>query len=176
MIIISSVINNDEIKTAINFDKHVPFSLTTWNKLLGAKYLRLGDFEDNLLEIMLDPISFVMRGLTLVCFNKIHQPKNLSVFSEEVGLPVLDLTKSGLEKLHEASRADVRCQFTIGMGPNFVELDLFGIAYSDAVVRRDRVEFYSRNKALVGVRIISLKIDELSVFESHAQLISGEKI
>ncbi len=176
MIIISSVLDSDEIKTAVSFDKHVPFSLTTCDQLLGAKYLRLGDFEDNLLEIMLDPISFVVRGLTLVCFDKIHLPTSLSISSEETGLPILDLKESGLEGLHEVSRADMRTQFTIGIDPNFVELDLFGIANADAVARQDRVEFYSRKKALVGMRLTNLTTKEFAAINNHVRVISSEKI
>jgi hypothetical protein len=171
MIVFSSTFNSDDVRIKLEFDEHVPFSVTTREGLLGAKYLRLGDFERNLLEIMLDPISFAVRGLTLVCFDSLHVPAVLPQLAEQVGLPVLDLNGSQLSELLERPWAELNVNFTLGISTDFAELDLYGIANADNVTRSDRLEFYCRGNVLLGIRLNHLTSDEVSALQSHASLI-----
>jgi len=171
MIVFSSTFNSDDVQVRLEFDEYIPFSVTTRKGLLGAKYLRLGDFERNLLEIMLDPISFAVRGLTLVCFDSLHIPAVKRVLPEQVGLPVLDLHDSQLSELLDRPWAELKANFTLGISNDFAELDLYGIAGSDNVIRSERLEFYCRDKVLLGIRLSHLKSNEIFALQTHASLI-----
>lgn len=174
MIIFSSLFGNNDIQVKFEFDEYIPFSVATHEGLLGAKYLRLGDFERNLLEIMLDPISFTVRGLTLVCFSKLHVPMELRELPVQTGLPVVDLLNSELTELAEKPWAELKANFTLGIGLNFLELDLFEIVDADNIIRQGQLEFYCRGKALIGLRLNGLLDNEIAALQEHMTLINKD--
>lgn len=152
-------------------DEHVPVSSRTYQGLLGAKYLRFGNFQTSLLECLLDPNSYTIRGVTLLCFDQIHEPYEFGEILELGGLPMLDVSKSGLDVLgNEGNRAEVRCEISVGLASNYFEVDLFGIKNSNKKIACGRTLFFLRNEELTGIRFIDLTLDEKATLQAHIRM------
>jgi hypothetical protein len=166
MIFISSTDNCPEHDKRI-IDEHVPISFRSYSGLLGAKYLRVGDFQTTLLEFLLDPISYTIRGITLTSLDKIHVPCEPEIILESFGLPIVDVGKSDLNVLVEARKAEVSCQFSVGIESNFLEVDFSEIKNANRKINCGRVQFFLKNEELSGVRFVNLTIDEIAILQKH---------
>jgi hypothetical protein len=164
-----SIDNNGIDSATLTIDEYVPISFRTYSGLLGAKYLRLGNFKTSLLECLLDPHSYAIRGITLLSFDRIHVP-NMGVekLDENSGRLILDLQRSNLTELSlGADYAEVNCAFSVGLARDYLEVDLFGIATADSKVICGQVEFFLRDNALVGIRVTKLMSNEISILQEH---------
>lgn len=166
--IIISAIAEEANSASLTIDEYVPVSFRTYLGPLGAKYLRIGNFETTLLECLLDQHSNTIRGVTLVSFDKIHAPTVIQVNTEAFGLPVVDVQQSGVPDLLEDSRqAEVECKFSVGLTSDFFEIDLTEIASADRKITCGPAQFFLRNSALVGIRFTSLSSSEISILQKH---------
>ena len=148
-------------------DEHVPISFRSYSGLLGAKYLRVGNFQTTLLECLLDPISYTIRGITLISFDKIHVPCEPEITLESFGLPIVDVAKSDLNVLVEARKAEVFCQVSVGIESNFLEIDFSEIKNANRKINCGRVQFFLKDEELSGVRFMNLAIGEISILQKH---------
>lgn len=167
MIIIASIDEIANLPIQFEIDEYVPISFRSYAGLLGAKYLRIGNFETTLLEFLLDPHSYTIRGMTLLSFERKHFPNHVSEISETVGLPILDLEKSDLIDFLETRQMEIACDFSVALAHDYLEIDLFGIADTDNVILYDRICFLLRGKSLVGIRFTNLNSKEKSILEGH---------
>lgn len=167
MITVSVETNVIDVSPRFEVDEYVPITFRTYSGLLGAKYLRIGNFETTLLELLLDPHSYTIRGVTLLSFDKTHVPHKSFELPETIGLPVLDAQGSGLIDFSDKQHAEIGCKFSVGLVSDFFEIDLFGISSADSAIRCDRTYFLLRGKSLVGIRFTKLNSQETSLLENH---------
>src|SRR5207247_4270466 len=52
----------------IEVDEFVPLRFRTYERPIGAAYVRVGNYSTTLVELIVDPISKLLRGLTLTSF------------------------------------------------------------------------------------------------------------
>jgi len=79
-----------DVSCLIIVDEYIPLRFRTFDKPLGASYLRLGNYQTSLLEIIVDPTSNVLRGATVTSFDA-YSPwaKINETVAIKDGLPVL---------------------------------------------------------------------------------------
>jgi hypothetical protein len=62
-----------------------------------------------------------------------------------------------------AERVDLKKQFTVGLGSNFVEIDVDDIATAQSMISCGTAEFYVRSGYLVGLRVIELTGEQVAL-------------
>lgn len=74
---------------SLEFDPYVPLRFRTSAEPLGAAYVRLGNFATTLLEIQVEPLTQVLRGLTITAIDGLSGWPWFEVQPFPAGLPVL---------------------------------------------------------------------------------------
>lgn len=148
-------------------DEHVPISFRSYPGLLGVKYLMLGNFQSTLLELLLDPISYAIRGITLSSFDKVHVPCEPEIKFESIGLPVIDIGRNIPSSLIDGKVAKISCNISIGVRSDFFEVDFSEIKKSNKKIYCGRTQFFLKDEELTGIRFISLVPNEISILKKH---------
>jgi hypothetical protein len=166
MISVDRVSDASTFKCQIEIDDYVPLRFRSYDGTLGVKYFRVGNFDTSLLEFLLEPVSLVIRGFTLTSFDRFHEPMKIQRLPTEDGLPVVALT--GEQKFQgpsDAPRIDLREEFSVGLGENFVEIDLGGITSASNNIQLGQVTFFTKSGHLVGIRVTELRPEQLAILE-----------
>jgi len=159
MISIVGVGNSSE-RSRIEVDEYVPIRFRAYEGALGAKYLRIGNFKGSMLECLLDPNTLTIRGFTLTAFDAVHTPKYIPNLPRAAGLPVAYVDEFKGPIFGQTS--DVRSEFSVGFGTDFIEIDL-GLDDAQSIVVSGPVEFYLGAGSLAGIRVNGLKPREISI-------------
>jgi hypothetical protein len=168
MISVDRVSDASPFKCQIEIDDYVPLRFRSYVGTLGVKYLRIGNFETSLLEFLLEPESLVIRGFTLTSFDKSHEPMKIQSLPTDEGLPVILLKdEQEFQGPTGAPRIDLREEFSVGLGENFVEIDFGGIAAASNAVKIGNVVFFTKVGRLVGIRVTELKPEQLSILKRN---------
>ena len=155
--------------TIIEVDEYVPIKFRSYRGTLGVKYVRLGNFEDSLMEFLLDPASFAIRGFTLTSFNSVHRPRGLKELVTAVGLPMLAIDKSNFQGPIDAQRIDIHEDFSVGFGEQLLEIDFGSIAKAEKIVKSDPIEFYISKEALAGLRVMNLSAKQIAILQRQPE-------
>ena len=150
----------------VEVDEYVPLRFRSYEGTLGVKYVRLGNFSGSLLEFLLDPNSMTVRGFTLTSFDAVHQPRAIAELPRITGLPIVVLSE-GFGGPIDAQRVDVREAFSVGFGEHFVEVDLGKLSEAQHVVVAGTTEFYVGAVGLVGMRVIGLTEQQVSMVKAQ---------
>ncbi len=150
----------------VEVDEYVPLRFRSYEGTLGVKYVRFGDFSGSLLEFLLDPNSMTVRGFTLTSFDAVHQPRAIAELPRTTGLPIV-VFDEGFKGPVDAQRIDVREAFSVGFGEDFVEIDLGGLPDAQHVIVSGSVEFYVGAGGLVGVRVVCLTQQQVSMLKAQ---------
>jgi hypothetical protein len=167
MIKFSSVSQQKDLSPSLLIDEYIPLSFRSYSGLLGARYLRVGNFQTSLLEFILDPISAMVRGVTLVMFDSFYMPNESALLLVEEGLPIIDLEQSQVSILAPNEHLEINHQFSVGLRDDIFEIDLFGIAKAERVVCCDRFEFLLNKDTILGLRMIDLNENEISMLKGY---------
>lgn len=144
----------------IEVDEYVPLRFRSYENTLGVKYIRLGNFNSSLLELLIDPNSMTVRGFTLTSFDVTHLPKENKALSRVDGLPVIAIP-GGFIGPSDAQRIDIKKALSVGFGDDFVEIDLDGQSDAQRVVAFGNAEFYINSDELIGIRVVGLTPEQL---------------
>jgi len=106
---ITDVQNLENLPFRIEVDEFVPFRFRTYERPLGAAYLRLGNYRTTLTELIVDPKSNLVRGITLTSFESLVPWPTLGPAAPSVGLPVLSVD------WQKGNRIDLTCDFTVSL-------------------------------------------------------------
>ena len=176
-ILVSEIRNEEPPGCHLTVDDYVPVRLHAYDSSMGVAYLRCGDFRGSLLEFMLDPGSWVLRGFTLTVYDKTHAPRNLPPLPTKSGLPAISIPdKSVLHGPPDAQRIDIRADFSVGLGSDFLEIDLGDLSEATLMSKCGPVEFFINADYLVGLRVVRLSADEISVLQYHHHLAQGRHL
>ena len=152
----------------VEVDEYVPLRFRSYEGTLGVIYLRLGNFSSSLLEFLLDPSSMTVRGFTLTSFDTVHQPNEIVGLPRATGLPVIDVAAAGdFGGPVGARRIDIARAFSVGLGDDFLEVDLGGFSEAKHVIAGGPAEFYIATSSLVGLRVVGLNQDQISMLRSR---------
>jgi hypothetical protein len=153
---------------SLEIDEYVPLRCRSYLGTIGVIYLRFGDFSTSLLELLLDPASLVVRGITLTAFNTVHEPLFLRKLPIKSGLPVLSFSEKIVSQGPVgAKRIDINKTFSVGIGKDFLEIDLGFLSTADRVIKSGPIEIYAKNKSLVGLHVLGLSLEQIKKLEVH---------
>ena len=150
----------------IKIDEYVPIRFRSYSTALGVKYIKIGT-NRMILELLLDPISYAIRGFTLVLFNSTHQPRILQEMVVEEGFPILAFQPD--ECFHGplgAQRQEIIQAFSVGFGTDFVEIDLGNLVNANRLIKCRGVEFCLEDETLAGIRVVGLTPDQIATMRS----------
>src|SRR5262249_12411280 len=76
----------------IEADEYVPLRFRTFERPLGSSYLRLGDLGRSLAELLVDPTTDLLRGITITSFNRLTRWPSVDISqATSTGLPIFDI-------------------------------------------------------------------------------------
>ena len=82
------------------------------------------------------------------------------------GLPIVEFVE-GFGGPVDAQRIDVKEAFSVGLGEDFVEIDLGGLSDARRVIVADMAEFYVGAAGLVGVRVVGLTKQQVLMLKAQ---------
>ena len=143
-----------------------PYDLITFRTQAGAlggvRYIRLGNFHDTLLQIIIPLHSLVVRGFTVMPARGINGRVFPGRAKSVNGLPILKLP-SGAEFVgpEGAKRLDLKIDFCICVSENSVEIQFGSERGFDLEVVHKNVRFLFLNDEFNGIRLGELTVADI---------------
>lgn len=173
MLTLAGLYESTDFPCTIQVDSYVPIRFRTQaDPLGGARYIRLGNFENNLLEIIVPRDSMVVRGFTVTLAHSIgNRALSDSGCGESLyGLPILEFP-SGTE-FHgpEASRRlDLRIDFSLCVLEDSVEIQIGDEGEFELEVVHKNVQFLFLRNELKGIRLRGLTVSDIRILSEIGQ-------
>ena len=139
-------------------DDYVPLSMRTYDAPIGASYIRLGDFQTELLELIVEPNTKILRGFTLTCFKAV---KTVPVRGNPIkgdGLPVFDVEFADRRRIDLVKELSVSCQ------AGSISIVWEAVDSMDCYEYNERLSFFLDNGGLVGVCAKGFAEGEVDLF------------
>jgi hypothetical protein len=146
----------------LEFDEYVPLRLRTYDRPIGANYVRLGNYSTTLLELIVEPNTKVLRGVTVTSYEVLGDWPDLRIVSDADGLPVLSPMFDG------ANRVDLEEEFRVSVRKGEV-LVFWGDLGECSQSNFAQVHCLVHDGQLRGIRFSGLSDEESKLFASHAQ-------
>ncbi len=157
----------------IEIDGCVPIRFRSYQGTIGAKYIRIGDFQTSLLELVLGSNEAVIRGLTLSLFEVVHEPEALGGVAMASGLPLVKLPADAKFKGSPyAPRLDIGATLSVGLGKDFAEVLISEAEHVDTLLCHGRIGFMLNAGLLTGIRVPDLtpvEVDTLAILVAEAK-------
>ena len=121
----------------------------------------------SLLEILVDPRSRAIVGITLVLAETWRKTPQARELPREHGMPIVRIPDDAvyhepqLEGRWFANVIKINAPFTASIGPGFLEIDLGALAEATNIIENEQVEFYLNGEELVGLRIVRLNAEQI---------------
>lgn len=167
MIKLCGLLECPSLSCTTEVDQYVPLRFRSYVGLLGASYVRIGNFRSSLLEFLVDPNSCAIPGLTLTSFDLIHDFLTLELPFSESGLPIVEWSEAKSAGPPAARRFDINQSFSVAFSASTVEIDLGQLANADRSIDCSSVEFFVEDDVLVGLRIGGLSKEQVSLIRSQ---------
>lgn len=143
-------------------DEYVPLTIRTSPGPLAVCYYTVGDRVTSLVEVKIEQVSRMVRGIALVSFHDavtFHEPTDARVVE---GLPII--AARSVPQFREHAEAPV----TVGLSANAVCVDWSGGTSIDTMIRQDRVDFLVGQNELLGVLVRQLPSRDVAQLHQHA--------
>jgi hypothetical protein len=145
----------------LEFDEFVPLRMRSYRRPLGAGVLRLGNYSTTLLELLIEPISQVLRGVTVTSAGLLVPWPRISVSGDTEGLPVLSTDFEGWRVV------DLPIDFKVAVREREILVFWDKLEECDAVTC-GRFRFLISSARLAGLWCLGLTKDEENLFRSLA--------
>lgn len=156
----------------IEVDEYVPLRFRTYDKPLGSVYLNLGNRSTSLADLMVDPISRVLRGVTLTSFEKFAAWPKIGTTNPVEGLPALtgpwNVPERDLPML-EYKSVNMSVDFSVSLRGNELVIfwgDLASLSGSSVF---EKLQCYISGSELRGVRFFNLDHRDAELLTSHGK-------
>ena len=141
----------------VEVDELVPLRFRTYDRPIGAEYLRLGNHSTRLAELIIDPLSHLLRGATLTLFDSFAPWVAPNETAPSRGLPRLLMQNA------TGRRIDANSDFSVSMKDNELLLTWDDLArVSKSSVYGD-VQFLLVGDNLSGIRFFDLSPEAVSL-------------
>jgi hypothetical protein len=151
-----------DAKCLIEVDDYVPLRFRTYERPLGASYLRVGDQTKSLVELLIDPNRGLLRGMTVTWFSALSAWPRMEIREVALGLPLLAVPWG------KSNRIDSGVDFSVSVHGSDILVSWAALERCDASCFQDRVRFLVVEGHLVGVHFSGLGSDQIRAFLSHA--------
>lgn len=148
----------------VDIDRYVPLRFRTYREPLGVGYVRLGNYSTTLLELAVEPRTQLVRGITVVSFERASPWPEFEVDDAGEGLPAVSTSFEGGERI------DLHREFAVAVRPCEV-IVFWGTLVGCYAYRHGDARFLGTEGALVGVWFTGLTEEQSRLFGSHAGVV-----
>jgi hypothetical protein len=160
------VINVQEVPGAaciVDIDSYVPISFRSCHQLIaGARYVRLGNFKTQLLELQCPPESLTLSGFTLLLGEPSVEGFLTGKGPSTAGLPEISLDQGAIFA-GRIPRLDIPMNVAVACANGEAEIRLGRAAEFNRKIVFGRVEFLLSDDLLVGLRVLDLTEKETQI-------------
>lgn len=160
--------NSADYSCLVDVNEYVPIAFRTQREPLGgARYIRLGNLTNCLLELIVSADLMTLRGVTVTLVSEVGHDLMSGSDTGLLGLPVLALPKDA-EFTGPASsqRANIACNFSLATSEGVAEISINDNKKFDARIIHGNVWFLMKDEELVGIRFLGLDAESISVINS----------
>jgi hypothetical protein len=145
----------------VEVDPYVPLAVRTFTAPIGAVFYRVGNFETSLVEMPIDPMTGVVRGIKVVSIDRVGQCINDVALPTSHGLPVVPV------ECIPAKRHDDRQDVSVSLVGNRFFIDWSNGRQIEMRVSHGRLTFFIGNGQLLGAAIESVSESESQQLRQH---------
>ncbi len=149
------------ISCLIEFDPDLPLRFRTNEQPIGAGYVRLGDYTNTLAELIVEPSTGVVRGITITAFRELAPWPQFTLDSSQVGLPILAEPPKGGQHI------DLDRDFSVAIRDQEALLFWGRLGPCQAIMFADRVCFMTQQGELQGVLFLGLSRSDGALLAAH---------
>jgi hypothetical protein len=171
MLKITNLAESSRMPCNVEINSYVPISFRSCSQLIaGARYIRLGNFKTQLLELQFPPESLVLSGFTLVSCDAVPQSALTGHGQSEIGLPIISLSDGeNFSGTTGISRLDIQTEINMSCVDGQAEVGL-GLAKTfNRTFVHGRVQFLLLDDFLVGLRVLDLTEDERQTLSEYIE-------
>jgi hypothetical protein len=142
----------------VNIDPYVPISFRSRDQPIpGARYIRLGNFKTQLLELQFPAESLALSGFTLVSGEGTEHGGLTGDGPSSLGLPVIYLPEGeAFSTAGRIPRLDIQVEVTVSCTDGQAEIRLGAAGSFNRKFLHERVQFLLSDDVLVGLRVTDL--------------------
>ena len=152
-----------DVPCLIEVDEYVPLSFRTSREPQGSSFLRVGNYSTTLTEMLINPDTGLLRGVTLTSFERFSEWPALGETTPSEGLPVLSVDWG------DSYSVDVERDFQVSLRGDQLLIWWDDVAAPSNSLTFGRVQFLVFESELRGIRFFDLSGEEVSTLAAHAQ-------
>lgn len=152
----------------VEVDDYLPFRFRTYSEPLGGvRYVRIGDGETRLLELIIPFDSMEVRGCTVPLIDKRAYQLLTGPEQSSPGLPIIALPDHEFSGPPNAQRVDTRIDFVAAIERDTIEFQFGGADSFDRAICCGDVCFLIRRNDLVGIKVQNRSFSETERFAAQ---------
>jgi hypothetical protein len=153
----------------VNIDSYVPMSFRSRDQpIASARYIRLGDFKTQLLELQFPAESLTLSGFTLVSGQGAAHGGLRGDGPSAAGLPIVSLSQGeAFSNAGRIPRRDIQTSVSVSCADGHAEVRLGAAETFNRRVVHGRVQFLLSDDVLVGLRVIDLTEKERGILHDY---------
>jgi hypothetical protein len=153
----------------VKIDSYVPISFRSRRQpIAGARYIRLGNFKTQLLELQFPTESLVVSGFTLVSGGGAAHRGLRGDGPSAAGLPIVSLPQGeAFSNAGGIPRLDIQADVVLSCADERAEVRLGAAEAFNRAVRHGRVQFLLSDDVLVGLRVLDLTEEERRILRDY---------
>lgn len=169
MLRVTDVQEASEALCVVKIDAYVPISFRSRSHpIAGARYIRLGNFKTQLLELQFPAESLALSGFTLVSGEGAAHQGLRGDGPLAAGLPIVSLPQG--EAFSDAGRIprlDIQTSVTVSCTDGHAEVGFGAAETFNRRVLHGRVQFLLSDDVLVGLRVLDLSEKEQRIIRDY---------
>jgi hypothetical protein len=151
----------------VKIDSYVPISFRSRHQpVAGARYIRLGNFETQLVELQFPSESLALSGFTLVLAEASAQGPITGDGPAAAGLPIISLLQGEAFESEVIPRLDIETNVTVFCANDQADVSLGTAETFNHSIVHGRVQFLLSDDVLAGLRIIDLTEREQQILRA----------
>jgi hypothetical protein len=169
MLRVTDVQGASEALCIVNIDSYVPISFRSRSQpFAGARYIRLGDFKTQLLELQFPAESLAVSGFTLVLGEGAAHGGLKGDGPSAAGLPIVSLPQGGaFSDAGMIPWLDIQTNVVVSCADGCAEVKLGAAGTFNRTIVHGRVQFLVSDDALVGLRVLDLSEKERRILSDY---------
>jgi hypothetical protein len=158
MLRVTAIEDVAKAKSIVNIDPYIPISFRSRSQPIGgARYIRLGDFKTQLLELQFPAESLTLSGFTVVSGQGSARGVLAGDGPSSSGLPVIRMPEGQVfSDASRIQRLDIGTNFTVSCADGQADIALGAAETFNRKVVYGRVQFLLSDDVLVGLRVVDL--------------------
>lgn len=145
----------------VEVDPYIPVTLRTFTKPIGAVYYRVGNFEYSLVEVPIDPMTGMIRGLDVVSIDRVGSGVDDNGLPTVEGLPIVS------PECIPARRNDDKHEVSVSLIGSRFFIDWSNGRSIESRASHGRLTFFIGGGVLLGAALESVSESEIQQLRMH---------